>query len=81
MVDLHVSKIELAGEEPDNLSRAVRKQITGVLREQCLINGHETSILIATEECVESLARALEKGCPGDICLPEFCLSASLSQA
>ena len=81
MVDLHASKIELAGEEPDNLSRAVRKQITGVLREQCLINGHETSILIATEECVESLARALEKGCPGDICLPEFCPLASHSQA
>ena len=62
IVDLHVMGIDLAGEDPGNLSRGARKQITGVLRRGCEMDGRETSVLIAAEACVESLARALEEG-------------------
>ena len=62
IVDLHVMGIELEGEDPSSLSRNARKQVTGVLRRTCDMDGHETSVLIAAELCVESLARALEEG-------------------
>ena len=62
IVDLHVMRIDLAGEDPGNLSRGARKQITGVLRRGCEMDGREASVLIAAEACVESLARALEEG-------------------
>ena len=60
-VDLHIAGIDLSGEDPNALSRATRKAITGVLRSSCKITGRATSVLIATEECVESLGRALEE--------------------
>ncbi len=62
IVDLHVSDIDLGEEDADNLSRAARKQITAVLRRTCRIADRETSVIIATEECVESLGRALSEG-------------------
>ena len=62
VVDLHVMGICLEGEDPASLNRAVRKQVTGVLRRNCEIGGSETSVLIAAEKCVESLGRALEEG-------------------
>lgn len=70
IVDLHVSEIDLSQEDPANLSRDVRKQITSVLRRECEIDGRCTSVLIATEECVESLVRALDVNDVGAIRLP-----------
>ena len=72
LVDLHVAGIDLNAEDPMSLSRVARKQITGVLRRPCEINGRETSVLIATEECVESLGRALAEGDTGLIRLPKL---------
>lgn len=69
-VDLQVADIDLDGEDAANLSRATRKAITGVLRRSCMIAGRETSLLIATEECVESLNRALEEGDVSKLELP-----------
>lgn len=70
IVDLQVAGIDLANEDPDSLSRATRKQITGVLRKECKINERVTSVLIASEECVESLVRALDAGDVRLLCLP-----------
>lgn len=70
IVDLHVAGIDLSGEDPESLSRDVRKGITSVLRDDCLIDGRETSVLIATEECVESLVRALDANDVGLLRLP-----------
>ncbi len=71
IVDLHVMNIELAEEDPANLSCLVRKQIAGVLRRSCEIGGSVTSVLTAAEECVESLNRALEAGDAGLVRLPK----------
>ncbi len=75
IVDLQVAGIDLANEDPDSLSRATRKQITGVLRKECKINERVTSVLIASEECVESLVRALDAGDVRLLCLPSVVLS------
>ena len=71
-VDLHVSEIDLSEEDPESLSRAARKQITGVLRRECLIDGRITTVLVATEECIESLHRAIEGKDVRLVRLPEF---------
>lgn len=71
-VDACVADIDLADEDPESLSRAVRKAITGVLRQPCVINGRTTSVLIAAEDCVESLGRAFEAGDASLIALPVF---------
>ena len=70
IVDLHVAGIDLSQEDPESLTREVRRQITGVLRRECSIGGRTTSVLIATEECVESLAGALRANDVGMLRLP-----------
>lgn len=69
-VDLQVADIDLEGEDAANLSRDVRKVITGVLRRPCIVNGTETSVLIAAEECVTSLNRALESNDVSQLQMP-----------
>lgn len=71
-VDLCITQIDLEDEDPSSLSRDVRKAITSVLRMSCYINERTTSLLIAAEECVESLGRALEEGDASLIMLPTF---------
>lgn len=72
VVDLHVAGVSLEAEDPSSLSRVARKQITGVLRRPCMIGGRETSVLIAAEECVESLGRALNESDVGLLRLPKL---------
>ena len=72
IVDLHVANIDLTEEATDSLSRDARRQITAILRRTCCIGGRETSVLIATEECVESLGRALTAGDVRLLELPEL---------
>lgn len=71
-VDLQVAEIDLDNEDPENLSRDVRKAITGVLRRPCVVGDSETSVLIAAENCVTSLNRALEEGDVSQLQLPEM---------
>lgn len=59
-VDLQMLDINLDNEDAENLSREARRAMTSVLRNACLINGHETSCLVAAELVVESLMQAIE---------------------
>lgn len=60
IIDLQMLAVELDGEDPANLSRAARREMTSVLRNACLIDGRTTSCRIAAEETVISLKRAIE---------------------
>ena len=60
IVDLQMLEIDLDGEDAANLSRDARRAMTSVFRNACLIDGRETSCLIATELVVTSLIRTLE---------------------
>ena len=61
LVDLQMLSIDLAHEDAGNLSREARRSITSVLRNACMIDGRETSCLIATELVVLSLMQAFEE--------------------
>ena len=59
MVDLQMLAIDLEGEGPERLSRRVRREMTTVLRNACLMDGRTTSCLIAVEETAKSLMDAI----------------------
>ena len=59
-VDMMMLQIDLEGESPDALSRQARKQMTGVLRASCLLDGRRISCLAAAEEVVVSFMRTIE---------------------
>ena len=61
LVDLQMLAIDLDGESAESLSRETRRAMTSVLRNACLIDGRETSCLIATELVVLSLMQVLEE--------------------
>lgn len=71
-VDSVVVELNLEGEDPLNLSKDTRKEITTVLRAPCIIDGHLTSIMTATEQCVISLNRAIEQGDASELQLPSM---------
>ncbi|MDO4401236.1 MAG: type II CRISPR-associated endonuclease Cas1 [Coriobacteriia bacterium] len=70
MVDLQMLAIDLDGEDPESLSRNARREMTTVLRNACLFDGRKTSCLIAIEETVISLMRAIEQRDPKLLLLP-----------
>ena len=60
IIDLQMLAVDLDAEDPANLSRNARREMTSVLHNACLIDGHITSCRIAAEETVVSLKRAVE---------------------
>lgn len=70
IIDLQMLAIDLEGEDPESLSRATRREMTSVLRNACLIEGRKTSCLIAVEEVVLGLMRAIENRDPKLLELP-----------
>ena len=61
MVDLQMLQLNLEDEDPSHLSRTARRNLTSVLRNTCLLSGRKTSCLLATDELVVSLMRAIEQ--------------------
>ena len=60
LIDLQMLELDLAAEDPANLSRPVRREMTSVLRNACIIGGRKKSCLLAVDDVVVSLMRALE---------------------
>ena len=72
MVDLQMLALDLSEESPENLSREVRRQMTGVLRNACMFNNRITSCRIAAEETVESLKAAFAQRDANLLLLPQI---------
>jgi len=71
IIDLQMLDIDLDDEDPANLSRGARREMTSVLRNACLLGGHKTSCLVAAEEMVISLKRAIEQHNVKQLLLPQ----------
>lgn len=61
IIDLQMLAIDLSEEDPENLSRKARREMTSVLRNACMADDRKTSCLIAIEEYVVSFMRAVER--------------------
>ena len=72
MVDLQMLQVDLSNEEPEHLTRSARKNITAVLRNLCRIAGRKATCLIACEEVVLGLKRAIENHDTRELCLPSI---------
>jgi len=70
MVDLQMLQINLDNEDSGNLSRDARRHMTAALRNACTIAGRKTTCLLACEELVVSLLRAIETSDPRKLELP-----------
>ena len=72
MVDLQMLAINLDDEDAEHLSRRARQEMTTVLRNACIVDGHKTSCLLAIEQVVRSLKRAVEKRDAHALVLPSL---------